>query len=215
MKVRFVDSGITKSTSTKRLKEPLDRKLLDAPSCLEWISCNNNADFERAVIGDLVRIENQGVTYDSRMAPKETAKKVEYPPKKKYPTLEVGKTYEGMILWNDRDFRRHIDKNDKAPHPLCRVRFKFNTPKGESVQFVNVLQDENSHFHDLPLPTSHEHYGDFPEANFSNKALDKIANENEKLTFKIKILKREHLYGCDKHTRHWRGHSEEVCLLLM
>ncbi|CAG5089308.1 Oidioi.mRNA.OKI2018_I69.PAR.g12168.t1.cds [Oikopleura dioica] len=214
VKVRFIDSGITKTTSTKRLKEPLDPKLLDGSSCFEWISCKNNADFERAEIGDLVRIGNQGVIYESGMAPREMARNVEYLSKVKYPPLEAGKTYEGTILWNEKDFRRHIDKNDNAPHPLCRMRFKFKTPKGDSVQFVNVLQDENSHFPDPALPTSDEHYGMFPDDNYSNIILDKMANEMKKKTFKIEIIQREHLYGCDKHTRHWRGYSKELLALL-
>ena len=139
------------------------------------------------------------------------AKKEEGPPPVKYPPLELGETYEGTIIWNASDFGRQMDKTDKAPHPFCRIRFNFNTPQGPSVQFVNVLQDENNLFHEPPLPTTPELYSFFPDAHYSNKVLEKIANEKEKETFKIKILKREHLYGCDKHARHWRGYSEVVC----
>ncbi|CAG5094747.1 Oidioi.mRNA.OKI2018_I69.XSR.g13834.t1.cds [Oikopleura dioica] len=138
------------------------------------------------------------------------ADEVESPPPVKYPPLEVGKTYEGKIIWNAADFARHVDKKDRAPHPLCRVRFRFNTPQGPSVQFVNVLQYENNMFSDPPLPTTPEYYCFFPHGGYSNKVLEKIANEKKKKTFKVKILQREHLYGCDKSTRHWRGHSEEV-----
>jgi hypothetical protein len=122
--------------------------------------------------------------------------------------VKIEKTYVGYLIWTKCDNERL--KEEKAPHPLLRVKFKV--PELGNLQiFVNALQEENNNFCYPLLPTASE-YDPFPDKKLSNEALIKMSNLPEKKRkFRLKILKHEDMPGC-RMSRHFRVSSDQVSL---